>query len=73
MTKFKVGDYVETDWGTAGVERGEQGIVIDDKYQDHIQLMFPARADIWSTEAGWMVAARHLKLLYRPRSLRKAS
>ena len=65
--KFKIGDYVETDWESCGVMAGEQGIVIDDDEQDHLQLMFPARNDNWATDSGWMVGARHLRLLYRPR------
>ncbi len=66
IRKFKVGDYVETDWENCGIEEGEQGMVIDDEEQDRLRLMFPARSDIWATELGWCVWAKHLKLLYRP-------
>lgn len=65
--KFKVGDYVETDWDCAGIKPGEQGIVIEASYQDSLQLMFPARTDHWVTELGWLVSAKRLKLVYRPR------
>ena len=69
VKKFKAGDYVEVLGGdSAGVVTGEQGIVIDDRYQSSLGLMFPARHDLWATESGcWRVAARLLKLLYRPR------
>ena len=65
--KFKVGDYVETDWESAGITKGEQGIIIDAEEQENIRVMFPARNDVWSRETGWYVSAKHLKLLYRPR------
>ena len=67
--EFKVGDYVETDWESCGVEADEQGIVIDDRLgQGSLKLMFPARKDQWATELGLLVAHWHLKLLYRPGS-----
>lgn len=67
MEKIKVGDYVEVLGGdSADVVTGEQGIVIDDIYQDSIQVIFPARKDYWG-ENGWCVMARQVKLLYRPR------
>ena len=73
---FKVGDYVETSHASAGVEPGEQGIIIDDSGgQTDLGLMFPARRDLWGEDRqrlsdgqyGWLVDARYLKLVYRPR------
>ncbi len=66
MREFKVGDYVETDWESAGIEPGEQGVIIDAENPNHIQVIFPARKDLWA-DRGWQVARWHLKLLYRPR------
>ena len=67
MKKLKVGDYVEVvDAEYAGIENGEQGMVMDDKYQYSLQLMFPAREDVFS-DGGFFVMAEQLKLIYRPR------
>ena len=64
--KYKVGDYVENNWVCAGVEPGEQGVIIDAENQNHIQVIFPARTDSWA-EHGWVVGHRWLKLVYRPK------
>ena len=85
--KLKVGDYVEVLEGvnSAGVKSGEQGIVIVDRCEGHestdpdannkqLELMFPARSDIWGNDEqkysgayGWVCTPKKLKLLYRPR------
>ena len=69
MTKvIKTGDYVEVmDFECAGVKNGEQGMVIDDRNQCSLELMFPARNDCFST-GGYYVMADQLKRLYRPRT-----
>lgn len=69
MTRLKAGDYVEVIGGeSGGVKRGEQGIVFDDECQNALKLLFPSRKDFWATdEVGWLVEAKRLKLLYRPR------
>ena len=77
--KFKVGDYVETSWPSAGVEPGEQGIIIDDsKGQNQLGVMFPAKNDLWGGDErqflgnfGWCVPYSRLKLICRFKYLLK--
>ena len=67
MKEFKVGDYVEL-IGNAnhGIEVGEQGIVIDDRSQMSLVLMFPARNDLWADDrCGWCTRNAWLKLIKR--------
>ena len=69
--EIKVGDYVEVlskddTYGNTYITSGEQGVVIDDSAQAHIQVIFPARSDLWA-ENGWRVTAKELKIVYRPR------
>ena len=69
MTKkvIKTGDYVEVLGGeSAGIKIGEQGFVVDGSDQGSIEVLFPARRDLWK-DTGWYVRAKQVKRLYRPR------
>ena len=84
VKEFKVGDYVEvTDDGDAGIEKGEQGIILDDSDQGDLDIMFPASTfnrGIWARgerlglgNFGWLGSASQLKLLYRPRQRKEVT
>lgn len=72
MERIKVGDYVEVLGGaSAGVEIGEQGVVINAEHPGSIQVIFPARGDCWAKDDGygWLVMAKQVKLVYRPKKI----
>jgi len=73
---IKTGDYVEVleGKGNCGVLDGEQGVVVDASDQDHLDIVFPARDDLWGNgekkavgNLGWLTTAGGVKLMCRLR------
>ena len=63
---IKTGDHIEVlpSCGNAGVEDGEQGVVIDGSNQDSLAVIFPANLH-WNGGHGWSVMSREVKLVCR--------
>jgi len=68
--EIKTGDIVEVlpGAGNAGVEDGEQGIVVDGSNQMVLEIIFPANPKkCWSEDnnCGWLTGAGRVKLIQR--------